>query len=119
MSEPLAPQHGGCLLGLAYLLQGSLDVDALAPGSRGIGQALPGVPSTRNVNALLSEVLEGGGHHSHPVVGERSSVLHIGMKVEQLQHLHLIAVKKMCAFHRCRFGKHRNQWSKSLEGLRQ
>lgn len=58
-----------------HLLQGSLDVDALSPGHGGVGQAVPGVAAAGDVDALPPQVLEGLGHHPHPVVRERRRVL--------------------------------------------
>lgn len=61
--------------GSTYLLQGSLDVDALAPGRRRVGQTFTSIATAGDVNALFTEVLEGGCHDGHTVVGQRPCVL--------------------------------------------
>ena len=60
------------------LLQGSLDVDALAPGGRWVRQAFASVAPARDIDPLSPQVLEGRGHHLNTVIRQRSRVLQRG-----------------------------------------
>lgn len=57
------------------LLQRPLDVDALSPGGRRVGETLAGVAPPGDVDPLSPQVLEGRGHDLHPVICQRASVL--------------------------------------------
>ena len=50
------------------LLQGSLDVYALSPGSWRVGKTLSSVAPARDVYPLSPQVLEGRGHDFHAVI---------------------------------------------------
>lgn len=59
----------------SHHFQGSLDVNALAPGHGGISQAVARAPPAGHVHALASEVAERFCHDEDGVVGERRRVL--------------------------------------------
>lgn len=59
----------------SHHFQGSLDVNALAPGHGGIGQAVARAAPAGHVHALASEVAERFCDHEDGVVGERRCVL--------------------------------------------
>ena len=65
----------GASLPRTDLLQGSLDVYALSPGSRRVGETLSGVAPARDVYPLSPQILEGRGHDFHPVIRQSACVL--------------------------------------------
>lgn len=72
-ADARAPAHRAA--SCADLLQRPLDVDALTPRRRRVGQALAGVAAARDVDALPPEVLEGRRHDGDAVVGQSARVL--------------------------------------------
>lgn len=68
-----------------YLLQSSLDVDALAPGNSWVSQTIPGIPPARYINSLPPQALESLSHHLHPIIGKRRGVLVGGMEIVRYQ----------------------------------
>ena len=62
-------------MSVPYLLERSLYVNALTPWGWWIGQAFPRIPPARDVDALLTQVLEGSRHDADTVVGQSSGVL--------------------------------------------
>ena len=66
----------------SYHLEGPLDVDALAPGHGGVGQAVPGAAAARHVHTLPPQVTEGLGDHQDGVVGQGRRILRIKTKRE-------------------------------------
>lgn len=71
----LAPKNEMGRLCQSYLLQGSLDVNPLAPGHSWVSQTVPSISPSRYVNPLPPQALEGLGHHLHTIVGESGCVL--------------------------------------------
>lgn len=59
----------------ADLLQRPLDVDALSPGGRRVGETLAGVAPPGDVDPLSPQVLKGRGHDLHPIICQRAGVL--------------------------------------------
>lgn len=59
----------------SYHFEGSLYVDALAPGHGGVGQAVARAPPARHVHSLAPEVPEGLRNHEDGIVGQRWRVL--------------------------------------------
>lgn len=55
--------------------ESSLDVDALAPGNRGIGQAVPGAASPGDVHTLAPQVPERLCDHQDGIMGQCRGVL--------------------------------------------
>lgn len=64
----------------SHLLQGSLDVDPLAPGHSWVSQAVPSISPAGYIDSLPPQALESLSHHLHPIVGERRGVLVGGME---------------------------------------
>ncbi len=58
-----------------HLFKSALHVDALVPRGSRVGETVAGVPPSGNVHLLPAQVPEGLGHHHHPVVCQRWSVL--------------------------------------------
>lgn len=58
-----------------YLLQGSLDVDPLAPGHSRVSQTVPSIPPAGYINPLPPQALEGLSHYLHTIIGKSRSVL--------------------------------------------
>lgn len=54
----------------SYHFQGSLDVDALAPGHGRVGEAVARTPPARHVHTLAPKVPEGFRNHEDGVVGQ-------------------------------------------------
>lgn len=63
-----------------YLLQSSLDVNALTPGYSWISQTVPSIAPAGYVNSLPPQALESLSHHLHPIIGKRRGVLVGGME---------------------------------------
>lgn len=67
---------------VGYLLQCSLDIDALAPRCRRVGKTFTSISTARNVYPLPAEILEGCGHHFDTIICKRSCVLHNKSRVD-------------------------------------
>ncbi len=55
----------------SHHFQGSLYVDALAPGHSRVGEAVARTPPARHVHSLAPKVPEGLGNHEDGIVGQR------------------------------------------------
>lgn len=66
-----------------YLFQRTLDLHPLGPRDSRVGQAVPGVRSPGEVDALFVQVSEGFSHHLHCIVGQRWGVLKERKKTSQ------------------------------------
>lgn len=80
-----APKNEMGRLCQPYLLQGSLDVNSLAPGHSWVSQTVPGISPSGYVNPLPPQALEGLSHHLHTIVGESGCVLGKGRQTGRHQ----------------------------------